>query len=324
MRYVIHGAGAIGGTIGARLFQAGHEVVLIARGPHLEALRSKGLTFETPGSSVTLTVPAVGHPSEVEWREGDVVILGMKTQHTEAALDALLTAVGPDVPIVCAQNGVENERLALRRFANVYAMMVWLPATHLEPGVVIAHAAPINGVLDAGRYPHGRDLTIERVTADIDAAGIASKAIADPMRWKYAKLLGNLGNAVQAACRREDDARPLYGRLREEAIACYRAAGIEWATDEEQGERRKAMSRPAPQEGGRVRGGGSSWQSLARGAGSIETDFLNGEIVMLGRLHGVATPANAAMQRIANVLVRDGRAPGTMSVAEIERIVDGG
>jgi 2-dehydropantoate 2-reductase len=322
LRYVIYGAGAIGGTIGARLFQAGHKVVLIARGAHLEAIRERGLTFETPGESVTLPIPAVGQPSEIEWRQDDAVILGMKTQHTEAALDALLVAAGPDVAVVCAQNGVENERLALRRFANVYAMMVWLPATHLEPGVVIAHAAPINGVLDAGRYPSGADATIGQISSEIDGAGIASKAIADPMRWKYAKLLGNLGNAVQAACRPEDDARPLYGRLREEAIACYRAAGIEWASDEEQAERRKAMSRPAPQGGGRVRGGGSSWQSLARGAGSIETDFLNGEIVLLGRMHGIATPVNAALQRIANKLARDGVAPGSMAITDIEREIN--
>jgi 2-dehydropantoate 2-reductase len=73
-----------------------------------------------------------------------------------------------------------------------------------------------------------------------------------------------------------------------------------------------------------MRGGGSSWQSLARGTGSIETDFLNGEIVMLGRLHGVPTPANAAMQRIANRLARDGTLPGTMAVAEIERAIGNG
>ena len=319
MRYIVYGAGAVGGVIGARLFQAAHDVVLIARGPHLDAIRERGLTFETPDGSVALKVAAVAHPSEIDVRPDDVVILGMKTQHTEAALDALLAAAGPDIAIVCAQNGVENERLALRRFAYVYAMMVWLPATHLEPGVVIAHASPINGVLDAGRYPSGVDASIERITADIDAAGIAAKPLRDAMRWKYAKLLGNLGNAVSAACRAEDDARSLYGRVREEAIACYRAAGIEWASDDEQAERRKAMSRPSTSEGGRIRGGGSSWQSLARRQGSIESDFLNGEIVLLGRMHNIPTPANAALQRIANKLAAMGTPPGSMSLAEIEQ-----
>jgi len=68
---------------------------------------------------------------------------------------------------------------------------------------------------------------------------------------------------------------------------------------------------------GRPRGGGSSWQSLTRAAGSIEADYLNGEIVLLGRLHGVATPANAVVQRIANRMARERVAPGAMAEAEV-------
>ena len=62
--------------------------------------------------------------------------------------------------------------------------------------------------------------------------------------------------------------------------------------------------------GGARRGGGSSWQSLARGLGSIETDYLNGEIVLLGRLHGVPTPANALVQRLADQAARQKARPG--------------
>ena len=327
-RYIIFGAGAVGGVIGARLFEAGRDVVLIARGPHLDAIRERGLTLQTPLGSNTFRIPAVGHPSEIQFTPDDVVLLTMKTQHTESALDDLravrsrpswsTTAAGDGIPIVCAQNGVENERIAARRFTRVYGMMVWLPATYLEPGLVQANAAPINGVLDTGSYPTGVDALIERVAADIDASGIASKAVPDIMRWKYAKLLSNLGNAIQAACDPADDARPLYARVREEALACYRAAGIEHASDEEQGARRTAMSRMAPIAGSR-RGGGSTWQSLARGAGSVETDYLNGEIALLGRLHGVPTPANEALQRIAARMARDGTPPGSMRVADIER-----
>jgi 2-dehydropantoate 2-reductase len=318
MRYIIYGAGAVGGVIGARLFEAGHDVALIARGPHLDAIRERGLTLQTPLGSQTFPVPAAGHPSELRFAPGDVVLLTMKTQHTEAALDDLRAFAGDSVPVVCAQNGVENERLAARRFSRVYGMMVWLPATYLEPGLVLASAAPVNGVLDAGRYPSGTDALIEQVAAGIGASGIASKAIPDVMRWKYAKLLANLGNAIQAACDPADDARPLYARVRDEALACYRAAGIEHASDEEQAARRTAMSAMAPIAGAR-RGGGSTWQSLARGAGSVETDYLNGEIVLLGRLHGVPTPANAALQRIMSRLSRDNTTPGSMRLADIER-----
>lgn len=67
MRYIIYGAGAVGGVIGARLLQQGHEVVLIARGPHLDAIRGHGLTLETPDGTATLAIAAVAHPSELRF-----------------------------------------------------------------------------------------------------------------------------------------------------------------------------------------------------------------------------------------------------------------
>lgn len=316
-RYIIYGAGAVGGAIGARLFQHGHDVALIARGAHLEAIRAHGLRLQTPDDTVTLPIPAVAHPSELRFTADGVVFLTMKTQHTKAALDDLRAAAGPDIPVICAQNGVENERLAARRFANVYAMLVLLPATYLEPGVVQAHCAPVSGILDAGRYPSGDDALIARVAADLDASGLSAHSAPNIMRWKYAKLLSNLGNAIQAACGLDGDARSLYARVRDEAIACYRAAGIAWASEAEMNERRTSMS-PMREIAGNARAGGSTWQSLARNTGSIETDYLNGEIALLGRLHGVPTPANAALQAITARMAREGIAPGSMSVAKVE------
>jgi 2-dehydropantoate 2-reductase len=67
------------------------------------------------------------------------------------------------------------------------------------------------------------------------------------------------------------------------------------------------------------RAGGSSWQSLQRGAGSIEADYLNGEIALLGALHGVPTPVNRLVQRVANELARDGKPPGSITPDELRR-----
>ncbi len=316
-RYIIYGAGAVGGVIAARLFEHGLDVAMIVRGAHLDTVRARGLTLQTPDASVTLPIPAVGHPSELRFTADDVVLMTMKTQHTAAALDDLRDAAGADIPVICAQNGVENERIAARRFAHVYAMLVLLPATYLEPGIVQAHCAPISGILDAGCYPSGEDALIARVTADLDASGLSAHPTPDIMRWKYAKLLSNLSNAIQAACGFDGDARLLYASVRDEAIACYRADGITWASEAEMGERRTSMS-PMREIAGHARAGGSTWQSLARNTGSIETDYLNGEIALLGQLHGVATPANAALQAIASRMARDGAAPGSVRVADVE------
>src|ERR1700731_4233582 len=121
MRYIVIGAGGVGGTIGGRLAQAGHEVVLVARGPHLDALRTQGgLRLTTPEGTSVIGLPAVSGPDEVELTSDDVFLLAAKTQDAEAAMagwawqpvkggprtgDAV--AAG-HLPVLCAQNGVAS------------------------------------------------------------------------------------------------------------------------------------------------------------------------------------------------------------------------
>ncbi len=322
-RYVIYGAGAIGGVIGGGLAIGGHDVALIARGAHLDALRASGLTLHTPNGTKQVDVPAVGDPAELDLRAGDVVILAMKTQDTEAALDRLAAAAPADIAVVCAQNGVENERLALRRFANVYGMCVMLPGVHLEPGVVIAGGSPVFGVLDVGRYPTGSDPTAEAIAAALEGSGFRSVACDAIMRFKFAKLRLNTGNALDAACGRSGARGPegsvLGARAAREALTAFTAAGIDVASRDEEAGRRKGFETVAVD--GQPRAGSSSWQSLAKGSGSIEADFLNGEIVLLGRMHGVPTPVNEAFRRLANRMAQQGDEPGSMAVADVESLV---
>lgn len=320
MRFIVYGAGAIGGAIGARLLQHGHDVVLVARGPHLDALRAGGLVLESPHESVTLPVAAVGHPSEIRFQPDDVVLLTVKSQHTLGALEDLRAVAGDTIPVVCAQNGVANERMALRRFARVYGMLVFLPATHLEPGAVQLHARRVGGILDAGAYPAGSDPLIAEITAALQASGFSARPDPAVMRLKYAKLLANLNNALAAACELGSESADVSEQLRKEGLACYDAAGIDCASAAEFRERRGNLIELAPVRSGQ-RFGGSSWQSLARGAGSIEADYLNGEVVLLGRLHGVPTPANRVLQQLANELARAGAKPGSVPLADVrERI----
>jgi 2-dehydropantoate 2-reductase len=315
VRYIVYGAGAIGGGIGGRLAAAGRDVVLIARGPHLDRLRADGLTLRAPDGDTTLPVPAVGHPGEITFHDDDVVVLAMKSQDTAPALDALRAVAGNGMPVVCAQNGVDNERMAARRFWRVYAMLVYMPATFLEPGVVILHGATVAGLLDVGRFPSGVDPLDEAICADLTAAGFVSRADPAVMRLKYGKLLGNLNNAVGALCPPGDETRDLVRRVRDEALACFAAAGIDAAGAEEM--RAIAAQVPVADVPGAPRGGSSTWQSLARGTGSVEADYLNGEIAMLGTLHGVATPLNRTIARLAADAAREGRAPGSIAPDEI-------
>ena len=94
VRFVIYGAGGIGGVIGARLHQSGHEVVLIARGSHYEAIEQRGLRLQSAEEDVTLEIAVVDHPGRISLDEDDVVILAMKSQDTLGACEAL-TACAP-------------------------------------------------------------------------------------------------------------------------------------------------------------------------------------------------------------------------------------
>jgi 2-dehydropantoate 2-reductase len=318
MRFVVHGAGAVGGVIGARLFQHGHDVTLIARGAHYEAVRDRGLRLDTPDESVTLRVPVVDRPSAVDLRPDDVVLLTVKSQDTAGALADLAAVAPPGIAVACAQNGVENERLALRLFPRVYAVCVLLPATFVEPGVVEVNMAPVTGRLDLGRYPDGVDDTAEAIAAAFTASAFESAATPNVMRLKYGKLLTNLANAAEAVFgpgARGDQFERIVRRAGEEGAACLRAAGVETAEVD------VGLSRLRPVRG-RDRLGGSSYQSLRRGTGTIESDYLNGEIVLLGRVHGVPTPVNELLRVLANRMAREGRPPGLVTPEEFLSLLE--
>src|SRR3954452_1955806 len=100
MRFVVYGAGAIGGAVGGRLFEHGHDVVLIARGAHYEAMRDRGLRLVDPDADTTLGVPVADHPSHGDLRADDVVVLAMKTQDTQGALQALVQTAPTEIAVV--------------------------------------------------------------------------------------------------------------------------------------------------------------------------------------------------------------------------------
>lgn len=317
MRFVVFGAGAIGGVLGARLHQAGSEVTLIARGPHYEAIRKHGLTLETPDETSVLKIDAVDDPAGIEWRGDEAVLLTMKTQDTAAALAALRALAPATVPVVCVQNAVENERIALRRFANVYGSVVMSPTAHIDPGVVQGFGTKVSGVIDLGRYPEGVDDCAREIAESIDASHFDSEARPDIMRFKYAKLIMNLGNVVGAIVQPGSVRDELSERVKEEGRSVLDAAGIDHTAGDVSdaiGRWQRYGVRDIP---GKQRGGSSTWQSIARGAAGIETDYLNGEIVLLGRLHGVPASVNEALCVLADRHLREGRKPETLAAEEV-------
>ncbi len=104
MKICMYGAGAIGGYLGVELALAGYDVSLIARGPHLEAIRAKGLTLLIDGEEKVVDIRATDNPTQLEPQ--DYVFLTMKAHAVGAVLDAIQPLLGSETAVITAQNGI--------------------------------------------------------------------------------------------------------------------------------------------------------------------------------------------------------------------------
>lgn len=322
MRFIVYGAGAIGSGIGGHLFRTGHDVLLVGRPAHVEAIRRDGLQLVTPAETYRLKVPAVSSASEVGFRDGDVLLLCVKSQDTEKSLVEIRAAGGDPrtLPILCCQNSITNEPAALRFFARVYGVLVVVPGVFLEPGVVHNPIRRNAGVLEVGLYPEGVDELAEETAAALTRASYVSIASPNVMAAKGAKLLGNLGNAMGAITDGKGDSKAFMAAVREEGERCLRAAGLPLEPRESFDARMKGARGETELPSG-LRNLGSTWQSLMRGSSEVESDYLNGEIVRLGRAHGVPAPHNEVLQTVTASMAARGESPGTYTAQDLERLV---
>ena len=336
-RYVIIGAGAIGGTVGAVLTRAGSPTVLVARGRHAEILAAVGITLRTPDGTFRTTVTTASRPQQVRLTRRDVLVFTTKTQQLDAALQewvdqpvhgprGVIGTAGERLPAMTALNGVAAEEKALRYFRRVFGVCVWLPAVHLEPGEVIVRSWPVVGQFHIARWPASistqadADLLTELVDA-WSGAGIRVRTPGDVAPWKYNKLLSNLGNAVGALSADSADAGEVVAALRAEGENVLRHAGIEFVSFETSTAARADGPTVRPVPGWNAGPSNSTWQSLSRNTGDVETDFLNGEIVRLAHRHGITAPLNAAVARAARAAVQNGLGPSQYSAIQLAELL---
>ena len=336
-RYVIVGAGAIGGTVGAVLTRAGIPTVLVARGRHAETLAAAGLTLRTPDGAFHTPVTAVSGAEHLRLTPDDVLVFTTKTQQLDVALqqwvdqpvhgpDGVLGTAGDLLPVLTALNGVAAEEKALRYFRRVFGVCVWLPAVHLEPGEVIVRSWPVVGQFHIGRWPASLSTPadgqlLQRLAATWTAAGIRMRVVDDVAPWKYNKLLSNLANAAGALSADGADLTQVVAALRAEGEHVLRDAGIEFVSFEISTAARADGPTPRSVPGRNTGPSNSTWQSLSRNTGNVETDFFNGEIARLAHRHGVAAPINAALARAARSAVRNGLGANRYSAAQLAELL---
>ena len=194
MRHLVIGAGAVGGLLAARLARAGREVVGVARGAHLEALRTRGLTLRTPAGTEHVALDAVACIEDAAPQPSDVFLLTVKAQDVEA----LLPGIPEGATVVCFQNGVSTEPRVATRTDRVIGAMTWTPAVHIVAGLVEVFAHAPTGVFRVGDYPEGAAAAAEQVAVVLSELGFDAAAVPDVMAWKHGKLLTNLANVLDA------------------------------------------------------------------------------------------------------------------------------
>jgi 2-dehydropantoate 2-reductase len=335
-RYIILGAGAVGGAIGGRLGLVGRDVVLVARGDHLSALQERGLRLRTPDEDLTQRLSAIGLPEQIQLDRDDILILATKTQQANEILvrwadapvrhnGAAVGTAGEQLPILIALNGVAGETFAHRYFRRVFGVCVWMPVVHLMPGEVIIRSTPRSGMLHIGPVPmtaEDHDQVLRQVAADLRAANFDVPLPDDVMAWKYRKLISNIRNVFQALVGRNGDWGPLAAEADGEARSVLDAAALEYISEAEETAARAAGFTMKPVPGVAEFTGGSTWQSLHRGTGNIETDYLNGEIVMLAHRIGMRAPINERLASLARRAAASGAKPGDMSAQQLAELLD--
>ncbi len=306
-RYVVIGAGAVGGALVAQLVDDDHDVVLVARGEHGRLVARRGLVVPRPTRVEVVPVQVVAGPEDLRLHTGDVLVLTVKTQDAEAALaqwawrpvhDETGAVVGPasDLPLLTFQNGLLTEDLALRRFRRVYGATIAIAASYLTPGEIVSPSLPPTvGAVWLGRYPSGRDALQDEVVDHLVSAGFAAWSVEDVAAHKAAKLVGNVGNGLDLLSGSTPDLARARAALREEAVAVLTGAGVPLtpsASLDLHGVRLEVL--PVD---GHVPGRLSTWQSFTRGASS-EVDYLNGEIVLVARRAGLPAPLSERLQHL--------------------------
>ena len=299
MRFAILGSGAVGGYYGAKLSRAGHEVVFIARGAHLKAIRDRGLWIWSVLGDFIATARAEEDPAAVG--PVDVVLVTVKAYDNEKALASLAPLVGPQTTVLTLQNGIESAEqvAAVAGEASVIAGSAYIATAIRAPGLIEQTGTHRRIVF--GEWFGERPSVSPRVSAIHEAfaaADIESEPHADarPRVWEKFIWLAPLA-AVCAAARQPTAALQNDAALKQtllaavgEADALARAEGIAVSPDiVEQGteyfEKLPPSMRP------------SMFIDLSIGK-PMELDALVGAVVRRSASHRVATPVSSTLYAV--------------------------
>ena len=300
MKIAIMGTGGVGGYFGAKLALGGNDVSFIARGAHLAAFKSQGLTVHSPLGNMHVPTPrATDTPSDVG--PVDVVLFGVKLWDTETAANAIKPLIGPETMVISFQNGVIKDELLRATLGErpVAGGVCYIAATIEAPGV-IGHANNLQKLV-FGEYGGHRSARIERFHRACIQSGIDAEISDDITRVIWEKFVFLVGlSATTASTRRpigvvrgNPASRKLLEGVMQEVVDVGRAEGVNLAVDFAVDRLRFCDQLPADMTASMLR-------DLERG-NRLEVQWLSGDVSSRGRRLGVPTPRNSVICEILAV-----------------------
>ena len=297
LKVAVMGAGAVGCYYGGMLARAGHDVVLIARSPHVEAVTRQGLRLQTARFDEQVRLAASTQASAVQG--ADIVLFCVKSTDTESAGALIRPFLKAGALVLCLQNGVDNaDRLRLELpMHDVAAAVVYVATEMVGPGHV-KHNGRGELVLAPSTFA---SVSSEKLAEALTAAGIPAEISANVRGALWAKLTLNCAyNAVSAITQlpygKTVPGVGIHEVTRDLVAECLAVAAAE--SVDIPGDMDAAVRKIAETMQGQY---SSTAQDLARGK-HTEIDYLNGFIVRRGQALGIATPANRVMWALVKLL----------------------
>ena len=308
MKIAVMGAGAVGCYYGGMLARAGHEVVLVARPAHVQAVRERGLWLETLAFQAHVRLQATTEPDAV--RGAQCVLFCVKSSDTESAGRAMAPHLADGATVLSLQNGVDNaERLQALLQRPVLPAVVYVAAAMAGPGHVrhfgrgelVLSAGPTNAVLANIFAAAGIPVELSDNVAGALWAKLVLNCVYNPLSAITGQAYGQMVNSPGL------DVPRMMDDIVQECLAVARASGIVLPDGTAEAVLPLAASMP-----GQI---SSTAQDLARGR-ATEIDYINGFVVRRGEVLGVATPANRMLHTLVRLLEQRPRAAALQSAEQ--------
>lgn len=297
MRIATMATGGIGGYLAVHLSRAGHEVATIARGPHLEAIRAKGLTLRAPEGTLTATPwRATEYPAEVG--PVDAIIFGVKGDGLAGAAELCRPMIGPETVLVPFLNGVEAADRLVRILGEspVANGVAYVSTTIEEPGLIGQTGTMARfAFAERDSRPSAR---IDRLRAALSEAGVNAPAVEDIEAevWRKFILFSAMSGVTAAGRCRLGDVRAnpalaaLYRRVMSETAGLARACGIAIEEGFEDVLWERAQALPPEMRA-------TTAVDIEAGR-PVETHWINGAVVRLAEPLGLPVPANQTIHAL--------------------------